>query len=130
MSQELKMLNNVTATATPHATVTSSRAACDDPRTPAQAWSRIWRTDAAANERASQHIAATLKLLHDARQPRRRIVHAGETIYQVGERFCHLYILNSGFYKLVSLAPDGREQVVGLKFRGDWLGFDGIANGQ
>ncbi|MBI3369546.1 MAG: helix-turn-helix domain-containing protein, partial [Burkholderiales bacterium] len=24
----------------------------------------------------------------------------------------------------------GREQVVGLKFRGDWLGFDGIANGQ
>jgi CRP/FNR family transcriptional regulator len=27
------------------------------------------------------------------------------------------------------MSPDGREQVVGLKFRGDWLGFDGIADG-
>jgi CRP/FNR family transcriptional regulator len=31
--------------------------------------------------------------------------------------------------KIVNLSPDGREQVVGLHFRGDWLGFDGIANG-
>jgi CRP/FNR family transcriptional regulator len=31
---------------------------------------------------------------------------------------------------VVGLSADGREQVVGLKFRGDWLGFDGIANGQ
>jgi len=30
----------------------------------------------------------------------------------------------------VNLSPDGREQVVGLKFRGDWLGFDGIAQGR
>jgi len=29
----------------------------------------------------------------------------------------------------VNLAADGREQVVSLKFRGDWLGFDGIAAG-
>ena len=27
---------------------------------------------------------------------------------------------------MVGLSADGREQVVGLKFRGDWLGFDGI----
>ena len=31
--------------------------------------------------------------------------------------------------KVVNLSPDGREQVVGLHFRGDWLGFDGIATG-
>ena len=31
--------------------------------------------------------------------------------------------------KIVNLSPDGREQVVGLHFRGDWLGFDGIASG-
>ena len=37
--------------------------------------------------------------------------------------------MNSGFFKLVTLSPDGREQVVSLKFRGDWLGFDGIAHG-
>ena len=49
-------------------------------------------------------------------------------IYQSGERFCSLYVLNSGFIKVVNMSPDGREQVVGLKFRGDWLGFDGIAH--
>ena len=38
-------------------------------------------------------------------------------------------MLNSGFFKMVNLAADGREQVVSLKFRGDWLGFDGIAAG-
>ena len=39
----------------------------------------------------------------------------------------NLYILNAGFFKIVKLAADGREQVVSLKFRGDWMGFDGIA---
>jgi CRP/FNR family transcriptional regulator, anaerobic regulatory protein len=38
--------------------------------------------------------------------------------------------VNSGFFKVVNLAPDGREQVVGLHFKGDWLGFDGIADGR
>jgi CRP/FNR family transcriptional regulator len=88
------------------------------------------KTDAAANQRASQHIADTLKLLSDTLPVQRRVVHAGDTIYQAGERFGSLYILNSGFIKIVNLSPDGREQVVGLKFRGDWLGFDGIAQGQ
>jgi CRP/FNR family transcriptional regulator, anaerobic regulatory protein len=87
------------------------------------------KNDHAANQRASQHIADTLKLLHDKLAPQRRVVHAGERLYQAGERFGKLYILNSGFFKIVNLSPDGREQVVGLKFRGDWLGFDGIAHG-
>ena len=76
-----------------------------------------------------QRIADTLKLLNATLAPRRQLVHAGERIYQGGERFGNLYILNSGFFKIVTLSPDGREQVVGLKFRGDWLGFDGIAGG-
>jgi len=83
-----------------------------------------------ANQRSSQRIADTLKLMQDSLSPQRRVVRAGDTIYQAGERFANLYILNSGFFKIVNLAADGREQVVGLKFRGDWLGFDGIANGQ
>ena len=86
--------------------------------------------DAAANQRASQHIGDTLKLLNDKLAPQRRVVHSGEVIYQSGERFTNLYIMNSGFFKIVNLSADGREQVVGLKFRGDWLGFDGIANTQ
>ncbi len=86
--------------------------------------------DSRGHEHASRHIADTLKLLHDSLAPQRRLVHAGDTIYQAGERFANLYILNSGFFKIVNLSPDGREQVVGLKLRGDWLGFDGIAHGQ
>ncbi|MDE2400401.1 MAG: Crp/Fnr family transcriptional regulator [Burkholderiales bacterium] len=86
--------------------------------------------DTTAHERASQHVADTLKLLSDQLALQRRVAHAGDVIYQAGERFSHLYILNAGFFKIVNLSPDGREQLVGLKFRGDWLGFDGIANGQ
>jgi len=86
--------------------------------------------DAAANQRASQLLTDTLRLLSDALAPQRRVVHAGDVIHQAGERFGNLYILNSGFFKIVNQAPDGREQVVALKFRGDWLGFDGIANRQ
>ena len=78
----------------------------------------------------AQHIARTLKLLNDTLAPQRRVVHTGDVICQSGERFGALYILNSGFFKVVNQAADGREQVVGLKFRGDWLGFDGIARGQ
>ena len=82
-----------------------------------------------ASQRASAAVAATLALVNERLVPQRRLVHAGEELYQAGQHFGHLYILNSGFFKVVTLSPDGREQVVGLKFRGDWLGFDGIAVG-
>lgn len=83
-----------------------------------------------ANRQASQRIAETLGLLAGTLNPQRRIVRAGDSIYQSGESFTHLYVLNSGIFKLLSLSADGREQVVGLKFRGDWLGFSGIAKGR
>ena len=79
---------------------------------------------------ANRNTAETLRLLGEQLRPQRRVVHMGDTIYQAGERFGNLYILNSGFFKIVNLSADGREQVVGLKFRGDWLGFDGIASGR
>jgi CRP/FNR family transcriptional regulator, anaerobic regulatory protein len=96
----------------------------------AQAASAKFQSEANSNRDASVSIAATLKLLNDCLVPQRRVVHAGDSIYQAGERFGNLHILHSGFVKIVSLSADGREQVVGLKFRGDWLGFDGIAGGQ
>ena len=77
----------------------------------------------------ARRIAATLTLIAERLVPQRRMVHAGDVIHRAGERFDKLFVLNSGFCKVVNLAPDGREQVVGLKFRGDWLGFDGIASG-
>ena len=82
------------------------------------------------NQRSSQRIADALALLNEALVPQRRVLHAGERIYQAGGHFDNLYVMNSGFFKIVNLTPDGREQVVGLKFRGDWLGFDGIAGGR
>ena len=79
---------------------------------------------------SAQYIADTLEMLNDTLAPQRRVVHTGDVIYQGGEHFGTLYILNSGFFKIVNQSADGREQVVGLKFRGDWLGFDGIARGR
>ena len=58
----------------------------------------------------------------------RRVVRAGDSIYEGGECFDHLYLINSGQCKTVNFTADGRGQVVGLHFRGDWLGFDGIAD--
>ena len=95
-------------------------------RAPAARSAPIFKTDADS----SRHIADTLMMLNDSLAPQRRVVHAGDVIYQSGEHFGTLYILNSGFFKIVNLSADGREQVVGLKFRGDWLGFDGIARRQ
>jgi CRP/FNR family transcriptional regulator len=88
------------------------------------------KAEVTSHQLVSRQTTETLKLLADKLAPQRRVVHAGELIYRAGERFGNLYILNSGFFKIINLSPDGREQVVGLKFRGDWLGFDGIANGR
>src|SRR5450432_531784 len=75
-----------------------------------------------ADRKTSAGIADTLMLLRDRLDPQRRIVHAGDVIYRAGETFSSLYILNTGFFKIVKLTADGREQVVSLKFRGDWMG--------
>ena len=109
------MLNIATRTA-------ASKFSC----APAARATAISQTDADS----SQHIADTLQMLNDTLAPKRRVVHTGDVIYQGGEHFGTLYILNSGFFKIVNQSADGREQVVGLKFRGDWLGFDGIARGR
>jgi CRP/FNR family transcriptional regulator, anaerobic regulatory protein len=86
---------------------------------------------------AAERSRATARRIGDAMQliarslaPSRHVVHEGDTICHAGQRFENLYVLNSGCAKIFSLAGDGREQMVGLKFRGDWLGFDGIATGQ
>ncbi len=74
-----------------------------------------------------RRVADMLALVADAFPVHRRLVHAGDAIHQAGQVFTHLCVLNSGFVKMVNLSADGRDQIVGLKFRGDWLGFDGIA---
>ena len=55
---------------------------------------------------------------------------ADDQVYRCGESFETLYLISSGLFKIVNLAPDGREQPAGLYFKGDWLGFDGIPKGR
>jgi CRP/FNR family transcriptional regulator len=102
------------------------------PRAALRAEAAAPRRNAAAAEieQSRQRLADTLQLVQQAVQPQRRLVRAGDVIYQAGQPFEHLVLLNAGIAKMVSLSPDGREQVVGFKFRGDWLGFDGIAHGR
>jgi CRP/FNR family transcriptional regulator len=87
-------------------------------------------TDHRADTDAARRIADTLALLREHAALQRHVVHAGDRLYRAGDRFTTLHVLNSGFCKVVNLAADGREQVVGLHFKGDWLGFDGIADGR
>jgi len=91
---------------------------------------KSWRATEGDSQNLGARIARTLQLVQEQLAPQRRVVHAGETIYEAGQGFGCLYVMNAGFVKLVNQSPDGREQVVGLKFRGDWLGFDGIATGR
>jgi len=86
--------------------------------------------EADAHRETARAIGATLELLRAHLEPQRRLLHAGDPVYQAGERFQMLHVLNAGFVKIVNLAADGREQVAGLKFRGDWIGLDGIADGR
>ena len=60
----------------------------------------------------------------------RRTLAAGRHLQHAGETFKWLHIVNAGVVKLVNLSSDGRAQVVGLHFKGDWIGFDGLASGQ
>ena len=77
-----------------------------------------------------RRIANALALMEQFLPLRRRMLSAGDSVYHTGEHFANLHVIHSGFFKLVAVSADGREQVVALHFKGDWLGFDGIANGQ
>ena len=76
-----------------------------------------------------RRMAEMFEVLAAALPVQRRIVHAGEVVHAAGEPFTNLYVLHAGVLKVINTAADGRENLVGLLFKGDWLGFDGIAGG-
>lgn len=78
----------------------------------------------------SQRIGQLLALLQEQLPILRRVVHAGESIYAAGDKLEHLYVVHAGFFKTINGAADGRDKLMGLHFKGDWLGFDGIADGR
>jgi CRP/FNR family transcriptional regulator, anaerobic regulatory protein len=78
---------------------------------------------------ATLEAEEALRLLAREVAIQRRVIHAGETLFRAGDCFRNVYVLRCGACKLISLAPDGREQLVALLFKGDWLGLEGIAGG-
>ncbi|MDX2103086.1 MAG: helix-turn-helix domain-containing protein [Alphaproteobacteria bacterium] len=48
---------------------------------------------------------------------------AGQTFISEGESAVHLINLNSGCVKIFKLLPDGRRQITGFLFQGDFLGI-------
>jgi len=87
------------------------------------------RATPTAHQPVRERIGEMLALLQGEVPIVRRVLHAGERVYQSGERFDCLHVVHAGFFKTVNQSADGREQTVGLHFKGDWLGFDGIADG-
>ena len=54
-------------------------------------------------------------------------LHAGETLVREGDRADHLFNITSGSVRVYKLMPDGRRQITGFLFAGD---FVGLATGQ
>ncbi|MDO9004226.1 MAG: Crp/Fnr family transcriptional regulator [Aquabacterium sp.] len=82
----------------------------------------VWRCDPLIGE--------GLSIIEKHLPCRRQIVYPGQTIHSVGQPFSNLHIVHSGLIKLLHFSQDGRQQVVALRFKGDWLGFDGMADQQ
>ena len=54
----------------------------------------------------------------------------GETLCRAGDEFEALYVVRSGFLKMVSVDATGNEQVVSFPMRGDVIGLGSLASGQ
>ncbi|WP_158219603.1 Crp/Fnr family transcriptional regulator [Ideonella sp. A 288] len=59
-----------------------------------------------------------------------RTVQRGRPIQRAGEAFRCLHLIRTGAAKAVADSPDGRRQIVGLHFGGDWIGLDSMATGR
>ncbi len=80
-------------------------------------------------ERAPALWSESLDLVRRHVPFRRLLVRRKMHVYHYRSQFERLYLVHSGFYKVSCLSVDGREKPCGLKFKGDWLGLDGIAQG-
>jgi len=60
----------------------------------------------------------------------RRIVRSGELLFRMGDALDGLGLIHSGSFKSVARTEDGREQIIGLHFRDDWMGIDAIQQGR
>lgn len=68
--------------------------------------------------------------LESASPPVQRVIQAGKTAYEAGDRFGGIYIVRSGFLKSYAIDTDGVVQVTGFHLPGEFFGMDGIETGQ
>lgn len=73
--------------------------------------------------------SAALHRMEDAVLLRRRVAR-GQVVQRQGSNFSHVIVVHSGTVKTSVLSPDGREQVTGFHMAGDFIGLDGVAEGQ
>ncbi|MEX0758981.1 MAG: cyclic nucleotide-binding domain-containing protein [Tistlia sp.] len=50
-------------------------------------------------------------------------LHPGDPLFDEGEEATHLYSVTAGAVKVYKLLPDGRRQIIGFLFAGDFLGL-------
>lgn len=101
-------------------------------REPMEAATLVWDASGTAGEQArpaGSPVHPALQSLLRQLPVVRRLVHAGDRLFRVGERFEGAYVLHAGSVKLLSAAEGGRAQVVAMLLGGDWFGFDGLADG-
>lgn len=85
----------------------------------------------AAKATASELMTLDAVRLLDGKVPlASRRLRAGETLYRAGDRFRDLHILRFGLCKLMSVTAEGHEELSSMVFKGEWLGFDGLADGR
>lgn len=82
------------------------------------------------HDRNRPHWRASLDMIERHVPVIKHRVRANDELYICGQPFESLHLINSGIFKIVTLAPDGRERSADFSFDGDWLGFDGIPTGQ
>ncbi len=61
----------------------------------------------------------------DVPEFRRRRVHAGQSVFAMGQEFGGLYVVRFGALKTVLTQADGSESVIAFSLQGDLLGADG-----
>lgn len=75
-------------------------------------------------------MTETFEMVEQYLPVQRRMLHADDAVFRAGDRFASLHLVHCGSLKSVVTTADGREKVMSLHLKGDWLGFDGIASGR
>lgn len=84
-----------------------------------------------ANRSTARHRSAVVIDLLERHVPCVRTTwHGGDLVHRSGMPFDTLHLVVSGLVKVLYATEDGRERIGGLRLRGDWLGFDGLADGR